>query len=300
MGVPSFPSVFESELLALLARKNADHDGKGEHSMSRLREFRIGRLCGLVVTLIISLPLPWAAQELSFDEKWDGFCGVIENPVTKTKMASGFVAGNPRQVITCAHVVIDAKTEKLRYNPAWFVPKSSPTSFGITLKYMLPRYDIAVLQTDKPILQVPLDFGDITPIRPGSMVFYMGWKAGTNLMVCSATTVTATGSALHQGAVVDFLEFEGEGRPGYSGGPVFVPPDNRVVAIMTEAWTKRGVKGGKEILVNRAFSLEPLAICEREVFRAEKRSGGSPSKSSISVLDIVKPDRTLGLGMPKR
>ena len=59
-------------------------------------------------------------------------------------------------------------------------------------------------------------------------------------------------------AVVEFLEFEGVGRPGYSGGPVFDTSGN-VIAIVGKAWTKQGVKGGPERLINRAFSLDILS-----------------------------------------
>jgi hypothetical protein len=41
--------------------------------------------------------------------------------------------------------------------------------------------------------------------------------------------------------------------------------DGNVVAVMHEAWTKRGVKGGRTVLVNRAFSVEVFAELDREV-----------------------------------
>ena len=73
------------------------------------------------------------------------------------------------------------------------------------------------------------------------------------------------GSVVNAGAVVDFLEFEGKGLPGFSGGPVF-NQEGKVVAIMREAWTKRGVKGGPAVLLNRAFSVQILSDLDQEVY----------------------------------
>ena len=54
-----------------------------------------------------------------------------------------------------------------------------------------------------------------------------------------------------------------------------------VIAIMREAWTKRGVKGGPEILVNRAFSVGILSTLEEEVFTRVMVSTNAPSNLSL-------------------
>ena len=75
----------------------------------------------------------------------------------------------------------------------------------------------------------------------------------------------AIGVALYEGVSVDFIEFEGEGIPGYSGGPI-LNNKGEVVALMREAWNKRGVKAGAaEVLVNRGFSIEP-AMLSKEIY----------------------------------
>ncbi len=107
--------------------------------------------------------------------------------------------------------------------------------------------------------------GDFKKIRPGDTIYYYGYdqkftdsvKIPAGMM--NAGIVTATGSALNDGIIIDFLEFPGVGIPGYSGGPVF-NDRGELVAMMREAWTRQGIKGGPPILMNRAFSLEFLRI----------------------------------------
>src|SRR5207244_13556349 len=96
---------------------------------------------------------------------------------------------------------------------------------------------------------------------PGDNIVYLGWKAGTNNLQADAISVSAVGTVLNGNTTVSFLEFFGVGRPGYSGGPVFDQQGN-VIALMREAWTKRGINGGDEVLMNRAFSIEPIKARE--------------------------------------
>jgi hypothetical protein len=58
---------------------------------------------------------------------------------------------------------------------------------------------------------------------------------------------------------------------------------------MREAWTKKGIKGGEEIPINRAFSLEILNVLDSQVFGGTIMPMPPPSnKSGISVLDILQ------------
>ena len=102
-----------------------------------------------------------------------------------------------------------------------------------------------------------LELGDFHQLKPGDTIFYAGWVAGTSDLMISASRIAAIGSVLNDQTTVDFLEFVGVGKPGYSGGPVF-NSDGRVIAIMREAWTKRDLKGGDAVLVNRGFSTNKL------------------------------------------
>jgi len=84
---------------------------------------------------------------------------------------------------------------------------------------------------------------------------------------------------MNEGRVIDFLEFEGQGRPGYSGGAV-LNSRGEIVAVMREAWTKQGVKGGPPILINRAFSLELLTL-EGEIYGSDNSTGSSLTDATL-------------------
>lgn len=92
--------------------------------------------------------------------------------------------------------------------------------------------------------------------------------------------MTAVGSALNEGRSVDFIEFEGKAVPGSSGGPVFDNAGN-VIGLIREAWTKKGIKGGTEAPMNRAFSIGNLSILGEEVM-APPGAPMPPSKSNLS------------------
>jgi hypothetical protein len=83
--------------------------------------------------------------------------------------------------------------------------------------------------------------------------------------------VEAIGAVESGDAAADFLEFVGQGKPGYSGGPVFDTNSN-VVAVMREAWLQQSLRGGTARLMNRAFSLEPVSkFLEERTPAAEDR-----------------------------
>jgi S1-C subfamily serine protease len=193
-------------------------------------------------------------------------------------IGTAFSAGSRSHIITCAHV---AASDAYLYQ--W-----ANTNLFCTIKliYVLPRYDLAVFQSELPLPSDPLRFGDIHRIRPGDLIVYAG-RDGPALKV-SATNVLAVGTALNEGANIDFLEFAGRGVPGYSGGPVF-NLQGQIIAIMREAWTKRGVKGGDPMLMNRAFSTDILSVLHEQVFVNAPTNPPTPSKQNMDLLDLLIP-----------
>jgi S1-C subfamily serine protease len=213
------------------------------------------------VTLFTSFHLICSAQSFSIKPE---SVGTIADSKTGESVGTGFIVGSARTIVTCAHVISD---REYSYEP---VRNQPPTprikkSFPVKLLYALPRYDLAVLQASEDVTEKPLELGDFRRLRPGDRVIYIGWVAGTNNLKVDVATVSATGAVLNDNAIVEFLEFEGVGKPGYSGGPVFDINGN-IVAIMREAWTKKGVKGGGEFLINRAFSTDILSVLMKQVF----------------------------------
>ena len=191
------------------------------------------------------------SQSITIDNNSFGFI-VIDDSVYN---GTGFVLLNKRTVVTCAHVV--DSTKKIS-----FVAFKTDNPFILHLiKYDLDN-DIAVLESQTDICKHPLLPDTTFNIVPQQHLFYLGYNIlESNSFIKSLQVnnafVNAVGKASSGKAVVDFIEFNGVGIPGYSGGPVF-NDNGKVIAIMREAWLKQGIKGGQVELINRAFSVRPI------------------------------------------
>jgi S1-C subfamily serine protease len=208
--------------------------------------------------------------------------GVISDASTGQKLGTGFITARNSDVVSCAHVV--AGRTNLVYDSA----DETNSVRRLSLKYILPRFDLAVLRVEQTVPTKSMPLGDIRRIRPGDRIIYLGYKQGTHGIQANTAIVSATGAVLNDGAIVDFLEFQGEGLPGYSGGPVF-DMSGGVVAVMREAWTKQGVKGGPQELINRAFSVGVLSTLEGEVFSGVV----TPSKPGPGNLSLIEASELL-------
>ena len=192
-------------------------------------------------------------------------------------IGTAFVAGNQKAIYTCSHVVIN--------DTLWFNYIGSDFVYRVTVKYNLPNFDIALLERTGGEQPASLEFGNFNKVQPGDKVKYIGWDQRVNKYGLWDGIVSAKGSALTSDQCsAEFIEFEGNAIPGYSGGPVF-NDQGKVIAIMREAWSKKGIKGGNMILINRAFSVELLRILESEV---KMHSSPSDNKSGISIINLIK------------
>jgi S1-C subfamily serine protease len=226
---------------------------------------------------------------------WNNHIGVIKLGPNETGMwrpiGSGFVFGPNRDVVTCAHVFVDALYHG--ETNLFFSAQSFKMPRALKFKYFLPRFDLVVFTMSPTVEGEPMVVGDFKKMRPGDKIYYYGLDArygseGNPAAKMNQGSISAIGSALNDGVIVDFLEFEGVGIPGYSGGPVF-NEKGELVALMREAWTKKGIKGGEEIPINRAFSLEILSVLDSQVFGGMIMSTPPPpSKSGMSLLDILE------------
>jgi hypothetical protein len=88
------------------------------------------------------------------------------------------------------------------------------------------------------------------------------------------------------GMITDFLEFEGVGVPGFSGGPVF-DINGKVVALMREAWARRGLQpGAPDVLVNRAFSTDTIKKLDDQQSRVGHKRGATRSNPNKCLLPL--------------
>jgi hypothetical protein len=230
--------------------------------------------------------LAWGQEWKFSQEQLDAQLGVfLHNP--SNTIGSAFAFGRGKDVITCAHVATANSTPD-----CWF--RANGPMHRLKLKYILPKYDLAVYTPSPAIAGEPLKTGDFKKIRPGDTILYWGWNTLKKSRMVNLAKVSAIGSMMNDGVTVDFLEFEGEGLPGYSGGPVF-NDRTEIVAVMREAWTKRGIKGGKEILINRAVSAEILTVLDTQVFRRIEflKPPDDTNKSAITVTEPLDVERLL-------
>ncbi|MCJ7458746.1 MAG: serine protease [candidate division Zixibacteria bacterium] len=182
---------------------------------------------------------------------------ILLTPEDTTSIGTAFVAGNSKSIYTCSHVALK--------DTLWFQYIGSAYNFRIALKYNLPRYDISFFQRTGGSQPNALEFGDFQRIYPGDTIQYIGYDSRVREYVLWKAPVSAKGSAIIEGGSrVEFIEFQGEAIPGYSGGPV-LDASGKVVAILREAWSKTPIKGGPPIRTNRAFSTELLRVLDSEV-----------------------------------
>ena len=170
-------------------------------------------------------------------------------------IGSGFIMEKSNKVVTCEHVIRGQKK-------VYFRPQQRDSIYELSLISSDSEIDLAVLRSDKDITTKPLRGIKNFNIQPGQHLFYMGYntqKSTPEIPVYQVDNafVLATGITKIGNTLVKFIEFEGVGIPGYSGGPVF-NDNGGVVAVMTQAWYRQGVKGGRKILINRAFEISSL------------------------------------------
>jgi S1-C subfamily serine protease len=238
------------------------------------------------------------------DEHWNGHFGIFGSIVGSNSVliGSAFVYGPKKEIVTCAHVAQQSIDKGLTN---WVYLAQGLPLRRLKFGYLTRRYDLAMFTADGEIPGEPMTIGDFKKIRPGDRLHYYGFDTKFTQTVKMAgglmneAIVRATGSALNGGIVEDFLEFDGVGIPGYSGGPVF-NEKGELVAMMREAWNFQGVRGGPIVLVNRAFSLEFLRISEEPIVNFadlfSQTNSAIPqstvtNKSRMSLLDALDSPR---------
>ena len=204
-------------------------------------------ICLGLITTNCTGSKPASAQSITIS---DGSVGFIIDADTNQAIGTGFVAVSSKQVITADHV---AKAKKnLIYRG---VGQTVEKNHILKLKSSLPEFDLAVFSTVEEVCKVPLPLGDIRRIRVGDRIFYLGFKVEARSIEANIATVIMVNTSTSNTTTVEFLDFVGVGKPGFSGGPVF-DTNGSVIAVMRAASTKRTPVG--EQLINRAFSTRSL------------------------------------------
>jgi S1-C subfamily serine protease len=248
------------------------------------------RLCATIATLLFASVRQSDAQpafKLTPQQAYE-WTGIIRIASTGAPIGSGFVFGHQNDVVTCWHVK-HAQDSIPGHLDLSFLHGTN--HYRLKLKYMLPKYDLAVFSCEPEFKISPLKTGDFKKLRPGDWVVYFGFDQRQSDQYKQMTSygiaqIAAIGSALNDGVVVDFLEFAGAGIPGFSGGLV-INADGEVVAIMREAWMKKDMKGGAEIPINRAFSMEILSVLDGQLLKDAPPGSASTNATQIGITDIL-------------
>jgi len=140
-----------------------------------------------------------------------------------------------------------------------------PILIPLIPKFAFPKHDVIVFRLAKAAPGKPFPLGDVEKIRPGDFVHYAAANFDKRLIQDSVTEVGGIGYALEPDSViVRFMEFAGPTLPGFSGGPV-LNEKGEVVGLIRESWTRKGIKGGPEVQVTRAFSIDLLKAISQDM-----------------------------------
>lgn len=171
------------------------------------------------------------------------------------RVGTAFVAGETFNIFTVAHVAVQ--------DTMLFAPYGTDYTYRVVLKYALSDFDLAIYRRTGGVEPRSLRLGDIKRIQPGDTILYVGWDDDTHVAI-RPSVVSAKGAAAHKKEIVDFIDFQGEGIPGYSGGPV-LNDKFEVVGIIVQGWDVSSMKGVKLQRIHRAFSIDLLRIIEQRV-----------------------------------
>jgi hypothetical protein len=101
----------------------------------------------------------------------------------------------------------------------WFNYIGSKFVYRVIIKYNLPNYDVAFLERTGGEQPKSLEFGNFERVQPGDKIKYVGWDSRMKSYAIWEAIVSAKGSVLTSNDCrANFIEFEGQAIPGYSGG----------------------------------------------------------------------------------
>ena len=201
-----------------------------------------------ILFLIIIFAKNLNSQSFNLDDR---SFGVIENDTII--LGSGFVLDSINQVITCAHVI--------EFQTVIYYKTIKGDRYKLEIIKIDIINDIAYLRSDITICESPMIKSPKSNIEIGLDIVYLGydWVDSRNnnnpTIKANRAKITAIGKQLNSLGIANFIEFVGDGKPGYSGGPV-LNWNGEILGLMREAWFRKDLKVGYQTLINRAFLID--------------------------------------------
>jgi S1-C subfamily serine protease len=178
--------------------------------------------------------------------------GKLLDTNTNAVIGSAFILNRERDgkrlVATCAHVVKEGGIVFQTMNG---------NHFRTSLVYRDNDRDLAIMTMDTADKLGGLELGDFAKIPLDDPIKFYRWNSLRKSYEADYASVLAIGTVAVGSETTEFLEFEGSGNPTYAGSPVF-NDSGKVIAVMSEAWQRQGIKGEKTVQINRALSIETL------------------------------------------
>jgi serine protease Do len=165
-------------------------------------------------------------------------------------LGSGFIIREDGLIVTNRHVIIGARTVRVRTADGREMPASIVGSDAVT--------DIALLKVDAGHLPV-LRLGSSQTVAVGDAVIAIGNPYGLGQSV-SAGIVSARGRILEDDPYIDFLQTDAAINRGNSGGPL-VTMDGTVVGVTSAIFSPSGGSVG----LGFAIPAETVATVTREL-----------------------------------
>jgi serine protease Do len=165
-------------------------------------------------------------------------------------LGSGFVIREDGLIVTNRHVIVGARTVRVRLSDGRELPASIVGSDAVT--------DIAVLKIDAGHLPA-LRLGSSQTVAVGDAVIAIGNPYGLGQSV-SAGIVSARGRILEDDPYIDFLQTDAAINRGNSGGPLMTV-DGTVVGVTSAIFSPSGGSVG----LGFAIPAETVATVAREL-----------------------------------
>lgn len=219
----------------------------------------IRQLLSAWLLLLFSLPsvadLPSSIARVKPSVVGMGTYSPIRSPSSRL-LGTGFIVGDGRHLVTCAHVIGAELKEKRHERLVAFVGTGAqPEMREIKVEAVDKKHDLAILSISGAPLPA-VEMGDSTRVREGEMLAFTGFPIGAVLGLFPAThrgivaaitpLVTPVGSSRTLSAKqirqldnpYKIFQLDATAYPGNSGSPLYLRDSASVIGVVSMVFVK--------------------------------------------------------------